>query len=413
MHACFHGGGGASRVTKSVGIIAKSVRRPTSIAVCSFPSIAPPCVMVTHMLVLPSRAQMKVLSLIKERAAGGGDQPRRRRSRHPHRSPKAEDPQDNDVEAASSASSSAKVAPAQPHEADGDREDSLQPHEEPERGGAKHERCDKSCDKCCSHSEDDGAGAADDEEDSDREWAAEPEPGVLMTLVSRGDGTNHLRRIRFSEDYFGDAWAAQSWWADNCDRIVELYSVVVQTEHPSHGDEDDDDDPAAPVTPCPSEDDDHQPPVRDSTRPDFDSIPASPIACTVEFGHLPPPYRSSWALYSCAVSATRQQYFSLTTNQLSATCQQYFSLRTNQHQPSATSQTNTHLISIFFKSMIPCSDRFVGTGSTPKSSHLFGAGSTTTSRVAVRLIDKYGGRVGISLSCSKLRSYLVTISRVT
>jgi hypothetical protein len=26
MHACFHGGGGTSRVTKSVGIIAKSVR---------------------------------------------------------------------------------------------------------------------------------------------------------------------------------------------------------------------------------------------------------------------------------------------------------------------------------------------------------------------------------------------------
>jgi len=102
------------------------------------------------------------------------------------------------------------------------------------------------------------AGAAD----SDREWAAEPEPGVLMTLVSRGDGTNHLRRIRFSEEYFGDAWAAQSWWADNCDRIVELYSVVVQPEHPSHSDEDDDDDPAAPVTPCQSEDDDHQHPVR-------------------------------------------------------------------------------------------------------------------------------------------------------
>ncbi|KAK8448990.1 hypothetical protein SEVIR_7G143700v4 [Setaria viridis] len=243
MHACFHGGGGTSRVTKSVGIIAKS---------------------------------MKALSFIKVRAAGGGggDQPRRRRPRHPHRSPKAEEPQDKDVAAAasasSSASSSAKIAPAQPHEADGDREDPLHPHEEQEQGGAKHEHCDK----CCSPLDDGGGGAGDEEAaaDSDREWAAEPEPGVLMTLVSRGDGTNHLRRIRFSEDYFGDAWAAQSWWADNCDRIVELYSVVVQPEHPSHGEDDDDDDPAAPVTPCQSEDDDHQPPVRDSIRSDFDSI---------------------------------------------------------------------------------------------------------------------------------------------
>ncbi|CAD6336227.1 unnamed protein product [Miscanthus lutarioriparius] len=69
------------------------------------------------------------------------------------------------------------------------------------------------------------------------------------------DGTNYLRRIRFSEEYFGGhAWAAQTWWADNCDRIVDLYSVVVQPDHPSH----DDDDPAAPVTPCQSEDDEHQ-----------------------------------------------------------------------------------------------------------------------------------------------------------
>ncbi|CAN6268228.1 unnamed protein product [Urochloa humidicola] len=239
MHACFHGGGGASRVTKSVSIIAKSV---------------------------------KALSLIKVRAAGGGEDqsraPRRgRRRRHWHRrrSPEeAEEPRDKDAAAAasssSSASSSAKIAPAQPHDADGDREDPLYPHEEQERGGTKHQHCDK----CCSLLDDDGgagdkeaAAAAGGAAESDGEWAAEPEPGVLMTLVSRGDGTNHLRRIRFSEDYFGDAWAAQSWWADNCDRIVELYSVVVQTDDPEHG-SGDDEDPAAPVTPCQSEDEDHQ-----------------------------------------------------------------------------------------------------------------------------------------------------------
>ena len=216
---------------------------------------------------------MKALSLIKVRAAGRGEDesraPRRQRRRHRRRSPEAETPRDKDAAAAaasSSASSSAKIAPAQPHEADAadHHKDRLHAGEEQrERGGARHEHCDK----CCSPL-DGGGGAGDEEEatagaaDSDREWAAEPEPGVLMTLVSRGDGTNHLRRIRFSEEYFGDAWAAQSWWADNCDRIVELYSVVVQPEHPSHSDEDDDDDPAAPVTPCQSEDDDHQHPVR-------------------------------------------------------------------------------------------------------------------------------------------------------
>jgi hypothetical protein len=91
---------------------------------------------------------------------------------------------------------------------------------------------------------------------------------VLMTLWPRGDGSNYLRRIRFSEEYFGDAWAAQTWWADNCDRIVELYSVVVQPEHPSQDgdDDDDDDDPAAPVTPCQSEDDEHQRQVHDHPR---------------------------------------------------------------------------------------------------------------------------------------------------
>jgi hypothetical protein len=43
---------------------------------------------------------------------------------------------------------------------------------------------------------------------------------------------------------------------------------------------------------------------------------------------------------SFGLSATSQQYFSLTTNQPPAISQQYFSLRSNQHQPSATSQMN-------------------------------------------------------------------------
>jgi hypothetical protein len=51
------------------------------------------------------------------------------------------------------------------------------------------------------------------------------------------------------------------------------------------------------------------------------------------------------------LSATRQQYFYLRTNQSSLTSQQCFSLRTNQHQSSATSQTNrlqdSHVSSVF------------------------------------------------------------------
>jgi hypothetical protein len=225
---------------------------------------------------------MKALSLLKVKTAGDGDgdghprAPRRRRRRHRRRSPETVELQDKDVAAASSsASSSAKIAPAQPHEAaDGDhRKDCLHHDEERGQGGGKHEHCDK----CCSPLDDDGAGdeeaaAGTADVASDGEWAAEPEPGVLMTLVSRGDGANYLRRIRFSEEYFGDAWAAQTWWADNCDRIVELYSVVVQPDHHSQ-DGDDEDDPAAPVTPCQSEDDEHQLQVHDRIR--FDLVGVS------------------------------------------------------------------------------------------------------------------------------------------
>jgi hypothetical protein len=54
--------------------------------------------------------------------------------------------------------------------------------------------------------------------------------------------------------------------------------------------------------------------------------------------------RYHYSIYSLGLSATSQQYFSLTTNQPPATSQQYFSLRTNQHQPSATSQTNRLIV---------------------------------------------------------------------
>jgi hypothetical protein len=55
---------------------------------------------------------------------------------------------------------------------------------------------------------------------------------------------------------------------------------------------------------------------------------------------------------SLGLSATSQQYFSLTINQPPATSQQYSSLRTNQHQPSATSQPNRLVVGFFYISSI-------------------------------------------------------------
>ncbi|KAK3142305.1 hypothetical protein QOZ80_4BG0344860 [Eleusine coracana subsp. coracana] len=205
MHACFHGGGSGSRITKSVAAIRDLTK------------------------------SMKAMTL---KVKGGG---RRARARRRRRATEDEDPEGKD--ASSSASSSAKIAPAQPHE-----------DEEEDVTGEKHEHCDK----CLA--EEEGEGEEGTAAPADGEWMAEPEPGVLMTLAPRGDGANYLRRIRFSEDHFPDACAAHEWWAHNYDRIVELYSLVVQSENASHREEDDDDDAAAPVTPCQSEDDEHQRP---------------------------------------------------------------------------------------------------------------------------------------------------------
>jgi hypothetical protein len=59
-----------------------------------------------------------------------------------------------------------------------------------------------------------------------------------------------------------------------------------------------------------------------------------------QFGNLDECVVSLDAPCSLGLSATSQQYFSLTTNQPPPTSQQCSSLRTNQHQPSATSQPN-------------------------------------------------------------------------
>lgn len=62
------------------------------------------------------------------------------------------------------------------------------------------------------------------EEDEPKEWVAQVEPGVLITFVSLADGGNDLKRIRFSREMF-NKWQAQRWWAENYDKVLELYNV--------------------------------------------------------------------------------------------------------------------------------------------------------------------------------------------
>ncbi|KAG7631175.1 Brevis radix (BRX) domain [Arabidopsis suecica] len=63
-----------------------------------------------------------------------------------------------------------------------------------------------------------------EEEDELKEWVAQVEPGVLITFVSLPAGGNDMKRIRFSREMF-DKWQAQKWWAENFDKVMELYNV--------------------------------------------------------------------------------------------------------------------------------------------------------------------------------------------
>ncbi|XVE97925.1 hypothetical protein REPUB_Repub03eG0061000 [Reevesia pubescens] len=62
------------------------------------------------------------------------------------------------------------------------------------------------------------------EESEPKEWVAQVEPGVLITFVSLPRGGNDLKQIRFSREMF-NKWQAQRWWAENYDRLMELYNV--------------------------------------------------------------------------------------------------------------------------------------------------------------------------------------------
>ncbi|KZV18990.1 mechanosensitive ion channel protein 10-like [Dorcoceras hygrometricum] len=62
------------------------------------------------------------------------------------------------------------------------------------------------------------------EESEPKEWVAQVEPGVLITFLSLPGGGNDLKRIRFSRETF-NKWQAQRWWAENCEKVMELYNV--------------------------------------------------------------------------------------------------------------------------------------------------------------------------------------------
>ncbi|KAF8779717.1 hypothetical protein HU200_002299 [Digitaria exilis] len=74
------------------------------------------------------------------------------------------------------------------------------------------------------YDDDEMASEGGGKEDDAKEWVAQVEPGVLITFVSLAQGGNDLKRIRFSREMF-NKWQAQRWWAENYDKVMELYNV--------------------------------------------------------------------------------------------------------------------------------------------------------------------------------------------
>ncbi|CAL9167197.1 unnamed protein product [Musa hybrid cultivar] len=70
----------------------------------------------------------------------------------------------------------------------------------------------------------------DGDEEEPKEWVAQVEPGVLITFLSLPQGGNDLKRIRFSREMF-NKWQAQRWWAENYDKVMELYNVQRFNRH--------------------------------------------------------------------------------------------------------------------------------------------------------------------------------------
>ncbi|XP_062190907.1 protein Brevis radix-like 1 isoform X2 [Phragmites australis] len=72
--------------------------------------------------------------------------------------------------------------------------------------------------------EEEETAARGSEDDEAKEWVAQVEPGVLITFLSLPQGGNDLKRIRFSREMF-NKWQAQRWWAENYEKVMELYNV--------------------------------------------------------------------------------------------------------------------------------------------------------------------------------------------
>ncbi|KAK1326634.1 Protein Brevis radix-like 1 [Acorus calamus] len=54
------------------------------------------------------------------------------------------------------------------------------------------------------------------------EWVEQDEPGVYITIRALTDGTRELRRVRFSQERFGEV-NAKMWWEENKERIQAQY----------------------------------------------------------------------------------------------------------------------------------------------------------------------------------------------
>lgn len=67
-----------------------------------------------------------------------------------------------------------------------------------------------------------GEGKTEDE--LEKEWVAQVEPGVLIAFVTRADGRNDLKRIRFSRERFSKL-QAYDWWSKNREKVQKLYNV--------------------------------------------------------------------------------------------------------------------------------------------------------------------------------------------
>ncbi|XP_075075005.1 protein Brevis radix-like 2 isoform X2 [Nicotiana tabacum] len=124
-----------------------------------------------------------------------------------------------------------------------------------------------------------------EDDDESKEWVAQVEPGVLITFVSLPEGGNDLKRIRFSREIF-NKWQAQRWWAENYDKVMELYNVRRFNQQ------------AVPLPTPPKSEDEQE--IQQQQHPNADSIAAVTTSQLMgQIGQLP-------MLYAQAITATGQ-----------------------------------------------------------------------------------------------------------